>query len=143
MVGSWRADNSEFLSEAEPFDAYQIDWTWGLGERSLHGVLVGVRDGHVVDTFWTMHRYWNPADRAVQFFQIGGDGTIGVGEEMLRPNGVIYVEQEFSSPAASAPWTVIHEAVTDGGEHVTSSFDVDANGSLTPRRTYTWLRRSL
>lgn len=143
LVGSWRADNAEWQSAAEPFDAYQIDWSWGLGQKSLHGVLVGIRDANVADTFWTMHRYWDPGKRMVRFFQIAADGTIGAGTEMLRTDGMIYVEQAFSSPGADAVWTVIHEAITLGDEHTTRSYDVDSDGNRTPRRAYTWRRLAM
>ncbi|HCU49636.1 MAG TPA: hypothetical protein DGG94_07525, partial [Micromonosporaceae bacterium] len=44
-TGKWIADNSAHKNENEPWDAYRLEWTWGLGKKTLRGRLLAMKDG--------------------------------------------------------------------------------------------------
>ena len=139
-VGTWVADNTAFRSEAEPFDAYAIDWNWGIGRQSLVGRLYAMAAGRDVGTHWELREFWHPGERRLVAAQFGADGRYGVGPHLRRPDGSMDMVQTFYDAAGRVTRNG-HESLREGDVLITRSFDVAADGTRTPRRTYTWKRK--
>ena len=134
--GIWITDNSEFRSEQEPFDAYGLQWEYGLGDRSLFGRLYCLREGEEVRTAWQFLIYWDPAAAVARVVQIGSDGTVGQGTIYRLDDGRIEERQLFVSPQGGS-FESGHRAWTDEGAHHTRSYSID-DGEWTARRYYIW-----
>lgn len=140
LVGVWVADNGRYKSADEPADAYGIEWKLGLGGQSLTGRLYGIRDGKEGLTFWEFREFWHPGDGKVVTTQFGLGGAYGVGPHEFRADGTSEMLQTFYDPSGATTRTG-HRSMLKGDEHTTTSFDVDAAGTWTERRTYVWLRK--
>lgn len=134
--GQWTADNAEFKSEAEPWDAYGLEWTWGLGHRSVKGRLYVIRDGKDAGSLFEYWILWDPGARQAMLIQYGSDGTYGVG--VIEPDGTdgTAVEQTFYQPDG-ATTRVKHTDRHTGDVRVVQSFDW-VDGAWRPRRLYHW-----
>jgi hypothetical protein len=142
LVGTWIADNSRYKSDADPMDAYAIQWTWGLNRQSIVGRLYGIRNGKDAGSFWEFREFWHPGERTVVSMQFGRDGTYGVGPHEIRGDGLSEMVQVFHAPApGAAPRKTGHRGHMTGDVHTTTSFDVDEKGVWTERRTYVWRRQ--
>lgn len=136
-TGRWVADNSKYKSKDEPWDAYGIEWTWGLGKQSVRGRLFGIAEGKEGPTFWEFHSYWHPGRRELVLTQFGGNGTIGIGIETPPEKGVREALQRFHALDGSS-FQVGHRTKEAGLEDQGQSFDVTEDGKWTPRREYVW-----
>lgn len=58
-VGTWIADNAEYKSDNEPYDAYGMEWKWGVGQKSLTGRLYAIKDGKDIGSLFQFRRYWD------------------------------------------------------------------------------------
>ena len=139
--GTWVADNGAFKNETDTMDAYGIEWTWGLGEKSLVGRLYGIRDGQEVGTFWQFREFWHPGKAEVLTTQFGSDGSYGEGPSTQTQDGTIEMLQTFYDPTTGGVFRVGHRSTLEGDLHTTRSFDVSDGGVWTERRTYLWRRR--
>lgn len=139
MVGRWEADNSAYVSESEPFERYALEWTWGLGRKSLVGRLFAVHAGEDTEAFWHYLHYWHPGEAKVVAFQIGRDGTVGVGAHEPLAGGRSALLQTFYDPSNGSTYRAGHRTrLLSDDEHLSESFSVDAQGVWSPRRAYTW-----
>lgn len=77
--GDFHTDNSAYRSENEPWDAYGLSWEKGPSGQSLRGRLFGLRDGKDAATFWEFFVFWHPSEGNAFIYQIGRDGTVGIG----------------------------------------------------------------
>jgi hypothetical protein len=143
LAGTWITDNSSHRSEAEPFDQYGLEWTWGLGQHSLIGRLYGLANGKDVATFWQFRQFWHPGQGQLMVEQFGADGTYGVGPNLRQADGSFEMLQVFYSPAAGTRASVGHRSSMKDGRHVTASFDVGADGVWVPRRSYVWTKQAI
>lgn len=134
--GIWVADNSKYRSEEEPFEAYGIEWKWGLGKKSLTGRLYCIQDGKDVRTVWTFLDFWDVQYSKLKLTQVGGDGTVGQGTMWLEEDGSTKSIQNFISPDGSS-FTSGHQAKNINDESHISSFSVEGN-EWKPRRSYVW-----
>ena len=136
--GRWTADNSAFRSQGEPWDAYGLEWTWGLGRQSVKGRLYAIKDGKEVGSFFEYRLLWHPGERKAMLFQYGSDGTYGLG--VIEPDGAngTAVEQTFYQPDGGTT-RVKHTDRHIGEVRVVRSFDW-VNGAWHPRRVYHWKR---
>jgi hypothetical protein len=141
MIGTWIADNAAYRSAQEPFDAFGIDWTWGIAKQSIVGRLYGLRSGKEIATFWEFREFWHPGEGQLLATQFGVDGTYGVGPHHRKPDGTMEMLQVFHGPTGPAT-RVGHRSELKGNEQFTHSFDVAADGTWKPRRTYVWRRKS-
>ena len=134
--GRWIASNAEYQSEAEPIDAYGIEWKAGLGNKSLAGRLFGLQAGQEVGTYWEFKVAWHPGDRKVYVYQFGSDGTFGVGP-LSDQGGVRRLEQTFYRPNGET-FRVGHDERASEGTLSGGSFDILDDGTWKPRRAYVW-----
>lgn len=134
--GTWVADNSAYQSETEPFEAYGLKWSWGLGQKSLTGRLYCIQDGRDVWTAWTFLEYWDPETKELKLIQNGSDGTVGKGTIWQEADGATRSLQTFVNPDGSSSVSGHQSAMVNGDSHV-SSFEVKGE-TWTPRRSYIW-----
>ena len=141
LVGTWVADNSAYKTTDAAMDAFGLEWSWGLNQKSLVGRLYGIKDGKEVATFWELREFWHPGKGELLTEQFGGNGAYGVGPHRETGDGSTEMLQVFYDPSTGRENRVGHRAVLDGDEHTTTSFDVDDDGTWTERRTYVWRRQ--
>jgi hypothetical protein len=139
MIGTWVTDNAAHVSANEPAEQYAIDWSWGLGRQSMTGRLYGLKGSKEIGTFWEFREFWHPGDGRLVIMQFGAGGTYGVGWHEVRADGTSEMLQTFHDPSGRTTLTG-HRSELKGDTHTTHSFDVAADGSWTPRRTYVWKR---
>ncbi len=140
MVGTWLADNSAYQSTDEPIDAYGMEWQWGIGEQSLTGRLYGLRDGAEIGTFWEFRQFWHPGENQLLLYQFGANGTVGWGPLRQTAEKENEMIQTFVGPDGHSSQVGHRTVFTSADEHVGSSFTVDADGTWTENRSYTWRR---
>ena len=141
MIGTWIADNSAFKSEQEPFDAFGIEWSWGIGRQSLVGRLFGLREGKEVGPFWEFREFWHPGEGQLLASQFSPTGTYGVGPHTRKADGTYEMLQVFHDPSGGT-MRVGHRSRVDGNEMTSQSFDVAEDGTWKPRRRYVWRKKS-
>lgn len=141
MIGRWVTSNAAYQSEEEPYDAYGMEWAWGLGQQSMTGRLFGLQEGKEVGTFWEFRVFWHPGEQQLKMMQFGGNGTVGVGSIEDRGEHKTEALQTFYAPDGSASRIGHREELMDGERHA-HSFDVDENGVWTARRSYVWQKKS-
>ena len=138
--GRWIADNSEYKSENEQFDAYGVEWKSGFDGDMMTGRLFGVKDGK--DTpfdFWEFRQYWHPARGEAVVEQFGWNGVIGVGVLEQDGDGT-KSDQGFFSPNGPATRTGHRSSFSGKDAYVTESFDI-VGDEWRPRRKYVWKRQ--
>lgn len=136
--GRWIADNSEYKSEQEPFDAYGTEWTASFDGTTLSGRLFGIKDGKETVNFWEFRQYWHPGRGEAVVEQFGWGGTVGVGIAW-QDGATTRSDQTFFAPDGSASRTGHISEFPDNDTHITRSFDIE-DGIWQARRTYTWRR---
>ncbi len=136
--GRWFADNSDYQSDDEPFDQYGLEWTSEMNGNLMRGRLFGVRDGEETGAFWTFSVMWDPARGRAMVYQVGGDGTLGVGHLTHSTRGEELV-MDFTSPAGSS-YRTRHTETTANGVRTSESFQHSEDG-WQPSRTYHWRQR--
>lgn len=141
LVGTWIADNTAYKSDADPYDAFGIEWSWGIGQKSLVGRLYGIQGGQDVATFWEFREFWHPGEARVVPMQFGAGGVVGTGWHEFQADGRSEMLQTFFDPAAGTVTSIGHRSELSGDRHVTQSFTVEADGTWTPQRSYTWIRQ--
>jgi len=140
-VGTWIGDNSKYKNDQEPFDNYIIEWTWGIGKKSIKGKLYGMIDTVATDPFWELLKYWDFNEKSAIVMQFGPDGTIGIGPmNSVRENEYKLI-QTFTS-SAGTKYTIGHKTVNiDQNTHEGSSYYINANEEWILDRSYIWRRK--
>ena len=134
--GTWVTDNAAYQSEQEPFDAYGIEWTYGLGNSYLKGRLYGIKEGMEARTFWEFIEYWDPALGEARVIQIGDDGTVGKGRIWKGSKDRIKERQVFTSPDGTT-FEGGHVIWIEDGEQHTQSYSI-VDGVWKKHRYYVW-----
>ena len=135
-TGTWITDNSAHKSDNEPFDAYGLQWEYGLGKKHLKGRLYCLRDGQDVGAVWQFLEFWDPAAGEARIVQIGSDGTVGQGRIWRLADGSVKEQQTFTSPEGGS-FESAHHSWMKAGEHHTQSFSIEG-GEWVKRRHYVW-----
>jgi hypothetical protein len=135
--GRWIADNGAYRSETEVFDAYGMEWTLGLGGKTLKGRLFALRDGEEVGTVWELLSYWHPGEQRLVVNQWGSDGTFGTGTQRRTADDASESEEQFFTPEGGGFRTGHRTRRLPGAAHVQSS-DVSEDGTWSERRSYVW-----
>lgn len=136
--GRWLTDNSPYRSEQEPWDAYGLEWTWGVGKQSIKGRLYGLSGGQEKATFWEYRLVWHPGDAVALLYQFGVGGTFGFGPMKSPAPGIEELEQTFWEVDGRV-WRLRHTARLVGEALEMSSLH-EVDGGWEKRRTYTWRR---
>jgi hypothetical protein len=136
--GRWIADNSEYQSEQEPYDAYGTEWTASFDGTTMSGRLFAIKDGRETGPFWEFRQYWHPGHEEAMLEQFGWGGTLGIGT-MWSEGGKTKSDQTFYTidGGISRSGHVSHFPGSD--IHITKSFDIEGDEWIS-RRTYTWHR---
>lgn len=142
-TGRWVADNAAYQGADDPWDAFGIQWRWMPGKQAITGELFGISraaDGVERDSapMWRFMSYWDPARQELVMTQFGGHGVFGVGKGQPPSGDHMDVVQTFYNPDGSS-YRVAHRSWKDGTSNRQQSFDVDADGTWTPRREYVWV----
>lgn len=137
-TGRWIADNSEYKSEQEPYDAFGTEWRASFDGTTMSGRLFGIKNGKEIGNFWEFRQYWHPERREATLEQFGWGGTIGIGK-MWHEGDTTKSDQTFYTIDGVASRSGHVSSFPDSDTYVTGSFDIEAD-EWTPRRTYTWRR---
>lgn len=138
-VGVWNADNSEFKSVEEPYDSYEIEWTWGIGRNSIVGRMYAYTDGEKSEDFWEFRQYWDGESQKAVVVQYGTSGVVGFGHMSLKSRGYIELVQTFSLTNGST-WKEKHLSKNENGKLTTQTF-VFKNKQWEKRRFYEWFKQ--
>lgn len=138
--GTWIADNSEFKSEKEPYDAYGLEWQYGLGKKSVTGRLFVVREDKDLGTIWEFRIFWDPKNKEAVIQQFGSDGTFGRGQITSSADGKYRTEEVFTSPSGMVYSSGHKKEYINESTSRVSSFSIDKEGRWTKNRTYLWKR---
>jgi len=136
-IGKWQTDNGSYKSEAEPYDAYGMEWTWGIGQTSMTGKLYGIQDGKVIGDFWKFRQYWDNVKGEAAIQQFGYSGVIGLGTVKPTENDKMESIQTFSLPDGRN-WIERHLSKLDDNELTTTSYEKNEEGNWKKKRSYTW-----
>ena len=134
--GVWIADNSDYKSDQEPYDAYGIQWSYGLGNQSLVGRLFVIKDNEEVADAWSFLEYWDAETKMLKVMQTGSNGTVGHGTIKKMDNGKMKEQQRFSTTNGDS-YSTGHELWYEDGTQHTHSYDI-VNGEWHKRRYYKW-----
>ena len=138
-LGIWIADNSAYMSDAEPYDDYRIRWEWAIGRKSIRGEM-SARQGRVgAGPFWEFHKYWDVKAGKAVVMQFGRDGTVGTGylEHPAADSSVLL--QTFVAPNGSEYQSGHRTVYHDENSHTGTSYKVE-DGEWTAIRSYLWKR---
>jgi len=133
--GRWIADNTAHKTQDAPYDAYGIEWKWGLGGKSLKGRLFAMQDGEEIGTLFELHSWWHPGEKRQVADQFGSDGTYATGTITRIGEGRTEVLQRFFHPDGTTH-QVGHRQEFRGDEFRTQSYDVSEGGVWKERRLY-------
>lgn len=136
-IGVWIADNSQFISESEPYTHYGIEWSWGLGKTSLKGRLFGLIGGKEQGDFWEFRQYWDNLKQEAVVEQFGNGGMLGIGTLYLVDENTSESIQTFSTPDGTN-WLDRHVTVSKGNEVITTSYRTGESQEWEANRTYIW-----
>ncbi|MGH9790448.1 MAG: hypothetical protein ACRD5W_04490, partial [Candidatus Acidiferrales bacterium] len=137
-TGKWIAENP-YKNENEPWDAYRLEWTWGLGKKTLRGRLLAMKDGRDGGIIFEYLSYWHPKERRVVLNQWGSDGTYGTGTMKTTGDHTTESQQVFFNPDGSE-FRIGHRAEKLQGEARLQSYSVSADGVWEKTRQYVWKR---
>lgn len=135
--GRWITDNRAYMSENERFDQYGIEWTWGLGRKSVKGRLYALIAGKEAGNFWEFRIFWHPAESRAVVQQFASDGTVGLGTMTSDGKGGTRMDQMFHSPTGGSRRSG-HESHFEGNVHVTQSL-AWRDGAWQKDRIYRWV----
>ncbi len=139
-IGIWIGDNSKYKSDQEPFEAYAIEWSWGINKKSLVGKLYGIQDGVNSNPFWEFRKYWDAEKKAPIVMQFGADGTVGIGASTKINENESELLQIFTSPNGSQNKIGHKTKIIDSLSHTGSSYLVNEQGEWTENRSYLWVK---
>lgn len=140
-TGRWVADNSAYHSDSEPYDAYGLEWTWGIGKKSLKGRLFVMNEGEDLGTVWEFRQVWHPGEQQAYLYQYGSNGTFGVGTLRYLGGEQTESEQTFFSPDGTT-FKIGHRSERIDDEDHSQSFNILADGTWEVRRSYVWKREA-
>ena len=132
-------DNSAYQSAGEPADQYAVEWSYGLGKKSMKGRLFGLRDGEEIGTYWEIRLFWHPGRREAVLHQYGGDGRVAVGTVSEADDGGLRALMDITAPDGTVTSVRDDHSPADGDTHTTASF-VRQGDEWRARRSYTWSR---
>ena len=140
MDGEWIADNSQYLSENEPFESYGIQWTPGIGNTNMTGKLYGLTESQDKVELWQLFQYWDNWNQQAVALQIGNDNYQAIGTMIPINNNTIEVIQKLTDKTGNS-YTDRHLTSYNGNSFTTISFIIDEKGNWQTQRSYTWHKK--
>ena len=137
MVGTWVADNSNYKSETEKFDAFVIEWKYGIGQTNITAQMYALTGGEKSDNFWEFREYWDNESYTAKVIQYGNWGMIGEGVMIQMAENKFETIQSFSLPDGKK-WVEKHKINLLPTQQTTISFDYMNTGRWEKKRTYLW-----
>ncbi|NNM23299.1 MAG: hypothetical protein HKO54_07080 [Flavobacteriaceae bacterium] len=140
QVGIWKASNSEYMNENETDDAYAIEWKWGVGQKSLLGILFGMKNGERTNDYWQFVQFWDSKVQKVRVLQIAMFGVYGEGflERIDASNSKVV--QTFVTPDGHS-YSEGHTTQVFDNYEVSISYEIK-EGEWIKKRTYTWHKQN-
>lgn len=136
--GRWITDNSEYLSEEDPYSAYGIEWRKGLSGLTARGRLFAIDSVGDTHDLWELYLYWNPLDRKAVAMQVHPDGNFGVGELTAISDTERELVQVFRAPGGGT-FSFRHRETRSENEKRSQTF-IKGDADWRPNRTYVWKR---
>lgn len=140
LEGTWITDNSEFVSDTETDDHYAVEWSMGVGNQSMTGILYGLRDNRMTHEYWQFFQFWDPARQAVRVIQVAVFGAVGDGYMMPSDSSTFLVEQIFVNPDQSQ-YQQDHITRIFETHDVIESYSYNEHGEKILSRNYNWYKR--
>jgi hypothetical protein len=138
-TGVWIADNTDYISEDEPWEAYAVEWIAGPAESSMSGRLFGIKDGKPSPAdFWRFSEYWDPADQSAKVQQYGW-GSIGAGS-LWKVGDETWTQQRFTDFEGGITHEGHRARFPDNDTFETWSFSIQPGNDWQPNRHYLWKR---
>ena len=139
MVGTWIADNSNYVTEQETDDSYAIQWSWGKNKESLNGILYGLKDGNKTNEYWTFIQFWDDTLQKVRFNQISTFGTKGEGFLESVSIKETKLVQTFTTPEVQT-FKEGHKTQIFEGYEVSTSYKIKDDDWI-KKRSYKWIKQ--
>jgi len=137
--GTWIAENPH-KDENTPYDAFGLEWKWGLGKKTLRGRMFVIRDGKEIGTLWEYLSYYHPQEKRVVLNQFGSDGTYSTGSMKEIGEGKTEYVQRFFRPDGGT-MQVGSRAERRAGEVHMQTFTINKAGAWENQRNYIWKLR--
>ena len=134
--GHWITSNAVYKNEQEPYDAYGMDWEWGLGKKSMKGRLYCIKDGKDIGTVWEFLSYWDIEKGEHRMLQTGSDGTLIKGIIQLEKDGSTKSRELFASPGG-VRFELGHRCWFEQKIMHTQSYNIE-EGVWKKKRFYEW-----
>jgi hypothetical protein len=137
--GAWEAENPRFDAETNPWRTFGYQLTWVFDSAAVRWII----DGRLADgrrgVFWELLGVWNPIKGAVDFVQIGQDGTMLRGMLSVREDG--RQEIHLAGPRGNGSWLEFRDMSTrvDDNAFQTTPEDLK-DGHWVPRPGLFWKR---
>lgn len=140
MNGTWIADNSEFMSDQEPYTSYINEWNIGIDSKSLTGKIYGKSATNQKILFWEFRQYWDNELQKAVIIQFGNSNVIGKGE-MYPINEELMESIQTFSLNDGRTWVEKHESKILQDTLITTSFEQLSDKSWKKKRTYKWIKQ--
>lgn len=136
--GTWTTDNREYKNSQNPYDAYGMEWKWGLGEKTIKGRLYVIKDGRDAGTIWEYRSAWHPIDKTVLLYQFGSDGSLGLG--VMDSTGIheSRLTQRFFDPSGQISSLGHDHRIKNDREIEIQSYTISESGEWKKLRFYVW-----
>ncbi|MBT8266875.1 MAG: hypothetical protein KJO41_05625 [Bacteroidia bacterium] len=139
MLGTWIADNSNYMSEQETDDAYAIRWTYGLDNTTLIGHLFGMKDGVKTSVYWQFFQFWDPENKQVRVIQMNTYGTKGEGLVKYIDEQHSQLTQVYVNPDGSR-FETGHKTELYANKEISRSYEIK-DGKWIEGRHYIWIKQ--
>jgi len=140
MIGTWLADNSANVSEREPYDAYSVTWSWGVGNRTVVGRLVGLKESKPLAALWEYRIAWHPAEKKLMMVQWAGDGSYAEGVIVPKGPEMVQSDQMIFNPDGSSN-RIAHREKVEGDARRLETYIIGQDGKANKIRESIWRKR--
>lgn len=140
LVGTWITSNQDYMDGTTINDAFGIEWKWGVGQKSLVGVLYGLREKQKTKEYWQFFQYWDSGKGKPIFIQVSAKGVQGVGHFERVDSKHFQLVQIFTEPDGSTSKSG-HKTQILKGYEISTSFNINEQDEWELNRTYTWYKQ--
>jgi hypothetical protein len=132
--GTWISEDN-----TGTYDAWGMKYTWGLGKKSVDGILYAIRDGEDIGTLWQYKIFYHPVEGKIVLEQWGSDGSYGEGTIVIRSASTSENVSTFYNPDGSI-FRLKHVQELQSGVKTSQTFVSGENDDWVTDRLYTWRR---